>query len=54
MDYSNAGYVTLIKIKFKLDNNLTDSDYLKIIFPFPLHSDLTAAYSRPISLSKPR
>ena len=53
LDFSNSGYMSKISLKFQLDTALTESDFIKIIFPFPLHSDLTAAYIRHNTLSIP-
>ena len=42
LDYSNANYLSLINVKFKLDSTLSINDYLKIAFPFKLHNQINA------------
>jgi hypothetical protein len=54
IDFSNAQMMTIIGIKFKLSQIMMRTDYLKIVFPFPLHNFLTAAYPAPGTLSRPR
>lgn len=43
LDFSNSGRMTELKLQFRLSRSLTSSDYIKLVFPFPLHARLTAA-----------
>jgi hypothetical protein len=36
-------------IKFKLETVLSQTDFIKILFPFPLHKSLTANLVAPIN-----
>lgn len=54
VDFSNAQKMTRINLKFKLSQPIMRTDYLKIVFPFPLHNFLTAAAPAPDNLSRPR
>ena len=41
VDFSNTGYTTSFSFGFSLENGLSVSDYMKIIFPFALHTSTT-------------
>ena len=41
LNYNNAGFVTEFKMPFSLENSLDSTDYLKIVFPFSLHTTTT-------------
>jgi hypothetical protein len=41
MNYSNAGYASVFTIPFSLESGISASDYLKIVFPFKIHSTFT-------------
>lgn len=38
VDYTNSGYLKSFSFGFSLDNGISSSDYIQIIFPFALHS----------------
>ena len=46
--------MTKIQFKFKLSQIIDKTDFLKFVFPFPLHSKLTAAANGPGGFSKPK
>lgn len=56
MNYSNAGFASVFTIPFMLENGISASDYLKLKFPFMLHTvesgnspvGLVAAYSQAV------
>jgi hypothetical protein len=54
IDFSNAGFMNRLQLKFKLSVSTSTTDYLVIAFPFPLHAALTAGFSRPATLSVPK
>lgn len=41
LDYNNAGHAKEFTIYFSLETPLSTSDYIKLIFPFPLHFSAT-------------
>jgi hypothetical protein len=41
LDYNNAGHAKEFSISFSLETTLSTSDYIKLIFPFPLHFSQT-------------
>ena len=53
VDYANAGSMTEISFSFMLQNAIDEKDYIKVAFPFPLHSSLVPAYPAPEGLSIP-
>ncbi len=44
--------MSVLELKFKLQTSTSADDFVKLILPFPLHSKLTAAYSRPSTVSQ--
>jgi len=38
VDYANTGYLTMFSFGFSLDNGISSSDFIKIKFPFALHT----------------
>lgn len=38
LNYNNAGYATEFSLSFSLESGLTSNEYIKLIFPFLLHS----------------
>lgn len=54
MNYINAGFASLFTIPFKLESGISNSDYLKIVFPFKLHTQESYGTSNgdiPVNLS---
>lgn len=37
LDFSNAGYMSKVGFPFKLATPLLSTEYIKLLFPFPLH-----------------
>jgi hypothetical protein len=54
LDYSNSKYLSNLGIKMKLNYPLLRNDYLKMVFPFPLHNSLSAGIRPPGVLSRPK
>lgn len=38
MNYNNSGFASIFTIPFALESGLSSSDYLKVVFPFKLHT----------------
>lgn len=53
LDYANAGYMKELSFSFILENDIDESDYIKIGLPFPLHAQLTPAVPATEGLSSP-
>ena len=41
MDYTNAAYASTFFMPFMLDDSLPSIGYLRVVFPFALHSTTT-------------
>lgn len=50
VDYTNTGYMTSLSFGFSLENGIQSSDYIKIIFPFALHTSSVISNSFTVSL----
>ena len=46
LDFSNAGYLSKIGFPFKLSTQLLTTEYLKITFPFTLHSNVLSVHPK--------
>lgn len=38
MNYNNSGFASIFTIPFALESGLSVSDYVKVVFPFRLHT----------------
>lgn len=54
VDYANAGLMSTLKFSFKLTTPLTETDFIKISLPFPLHATLAPATPATEGLSMPK
>lgn len=41
MDYNNSGFATTFTLPFSLESGMSSSDYIKVVFPFALHTSFT-------------
>lgn len=53
VDYANAGSMTELGFSFMLQSPIDNTDYIKVVLPFPLHASLSPAYPATEGLSLP-
>lgn len=49
-DYTNTGYITSFSFGFSLEHAISNSDYIKMVFPFVLHSSAIVSDSLSVYL----
>jgi hypothetical protein len=42
LNYANAGFASQFEFYFMLENGLGANDYLKLVFPFAMHTTITS------------
>lgn len=53
IDFSAIRKMQNIKFAFKLETELSTTDFIKVVFPFPIHYSLTPQVEQSISLATP-